>query len=147
MVSSRILSHRICWRSKKRQNKILYHSCLINNGNLHAVLTVCHLCCFDIVTLRSISFVQPLRTSGESAYGVCFVDTCIGKFHVRQSPDRLPISPFTSLIPPTLFYQLGQFSDDRQCSRLRTLVAHHPPAQVCSTSSTVLAGISSNLLL
>lgn len=39
-------------------------------------------------------------------YGVCFVDTSVGHFHV------------------------GQFQDDRHCSRLRTLVAHFSPAQV-----------------
>lgn len=39
-------------------------------------------------------------------YGVCFVDTSVGHFHV------------------------GQFEDDRHCSRLRTLIAHHPPAEV-----------------
>ncbi|KAM4867573.1 DNA mismatch repair protein Msh6 isoform 3-T3 [Thomomys bottae] len=39
-------------------------------------------------------------------YGVCFVDTSLGKFFI------------------------GQFSDDRHCSRLRTLVAHYPPVQV-----------------
>ncbi|XP_013373023.1 PREDICTED: DNA mismatch repair protein Msh6 [Chinchilla lanigera] len=39
-------------------------------------------------------------------YGVCFVDTSLGKFFV------------------------GQFSDDRHCSRFRTLVAHYPPVQV-----------------
>lgn len=39
-------------------------------------------------------------------YGVCFVDTTVGKFYV------------------------GQFSDDRYCSRLRTLVAHYVPVQV-----------------
>ncbi|XP_069702294.1 DNA mismatch repair protein Msh6 isoform X2 [Periplaneta americana] len=39
-------------------------------------------------------------------YGVCFIDTSIGVFH------------------------LGQFADDRHCSRLRTLLAHHPPVQV-----------------
>lgn len=44
--------------------------------------------------------------SGESFYGVCFVDTSIGKFHI------------------------GQFQDDRQASRLRTLVAHYTPVQV-----------------
>ncbi|XP_078085788.1 DNA mismatch repair protein Msh6 isoform X2 [Mustelus asterias] len=40
------------------------------------------------------------------SYGVCFVDTSVGKFHV------------------------GQFADDRHCSRFRTLVAHYPPVQV-----------------
>lgn len=40
------------------------------------------------------------------SYGVCFVDTSMGKFHV------------------------GQFADDRHCSRLRMLVAHHVPVQV-----------------
>lgn len=39
-------------------------------------------------------------------YGVCFVDTSMGRFHV------------------------GQFRDDRHCSRLRTLAAHYAPAQV-----------------
>uniref|UniRef100_A0A1B6M5Q0 DNA mismatch repair protein MutS-like N-terminal domain-containing protein n=1 Tax=Graphocephala atropunctata TaxID=36148 RepID=A0A1B6M5Q0_9HEMI len=43
---------------------------------------------------------------GKSLYGVCFVDTSIATFH------------------------LGQFSDDKHCSRLRTLFAHHPPAQI-----------------
>ncbi|XP_070771659.1 DNA mismatch repair protein Msh6 isoform X2 [Enoplosus armatus] len=39
-------------------------------------------------------------------YGVCFVDTSVGYFHV------------------------GQFPDDRHCSRLRTLIAHYAPAEV-----------------
>ncbi|XP_008281190.1 DNA mismatch repair protein Msh6 isoform X2 [Stegastes partitus] len=39
-------------------------------------------------------------------YGVCFVDTSVGCFHV------------------------GQFPDDRHCSRLRTLIAHFAPAEV-----------------
>ncbi|XP_054027115.1 DNA mismatch repair protein Msh6 isoform X2 [Dryobates pubescens] len=45
-------------------------------------------------------------SSGQRVYGVCFVDTSVGKFHV------------------------GQFSDDRHCSRFRTLVAHYTPVQV-----------------
>ncbi|XP_071491838.1 DNA mismatch repair protein Msh6-like [Diadema antillarum] len=45
-------------------------------------------------------------TGGESVYGVCFVETSIGKFHI------------------------GQFQDDRHSSRFRTLIAHFPPAQV-----------------
>ncbi|XP_017268476.1 DNA mismatch repair protein Msh6 [Kryptolebias marmoratus] len=39
-------------------------------------------------------------------YGVCFVDTSVGYFHI------------------------GQFSDDRHCSRLRTLISHFSPAEV-----------------
>ncbi|XP_062256703.1 DNA mismatch repair protein Msh6 isoform X2 [Platichthys flesus] len=39
-------------------------------------------------------------------YGVCFVDTSVGYFHV------------------------GQFLDDRHCSRLRTLIAHFAPVEV-----------------
>ncbi|XP_038592702.1 DNA mismatch repair protein Msh6 [Micropterus salmoides] len=39
-------------------------------------------------------------------YGVCFVDTSVGYFHI------------------------GQFPDDRHCSRLRTLMAHFAPAEV-----------------
>ncbi|TNN50390.1 DNA mismatch repair protein Msh6 [Liparis tanakae] len=45
------------------------------------------------------------RGSGRRAYGVCFVDTSVGRFHV------------------------GQFPDDRHCSRLRTLIAHFAPAE------------------
>ncbi|CAI5771285.1 mismatch repair Msh6 isoform X2 [Podarcis lilfordi] len=42
----------------------------------------------------------------QRTYGVCFVDTTVGKFY------------------------LGQFSDDRHCSRFRTLLAHHIPVQI-----------------
>ncbi|XP_025192945.1 DNA mismatch repair protein Msh6 [Melanaphis sacchari] len=45
-------------------------------------------------------------SSSTSLYGVCFIDTSIGLFH------------------------LGQFEDDCHCSRLRTLCAHYPPVQV-----------------
>jgi DNA mismatch repair protein MSH6 len=45
-------------------------------------------------------------SQNETEFGVCFIDTCIGVFH------------------------LGQFTDDRQCSRLRTLLAHYPPVQL-----------------
>ena len=41
-----------------------------------------------------------------SEYGVCLVDTSVGLF------------------------QLTQFTDDRHCSRLRTLIAHFPIVQV-----------------
>ncbi|NXO76777.1 MSH6 protein, partial [Sitta europaea] len=46
------------------------------------------------------------EAAGTRVYGVCFVDTSVGKFHV------------------------GQFPDDRHCSRFRTLVAHYTPVQV-----------------
>ncbi|KAM3606369.1 uncharacterized protein V6R79_014979 [Siganus canaliculatus] len=47
------------------------------------------------------------ESSGRSrTYGVSFVDTSVGYFHI------------------------GQFPDDRHCSRLRTLIAHFPPAEV-----------------
>lgn len=39
-------------------------------------------------------------------FGVCFVDTTCGKIH------------------------LGQFEDDRNCSKLRTTLAHYPPAHI-----------------
>ncbi|RNA39510.1 DNA mismatch repair Msh6 isoform X2 [Brachionus plicatilis] len=39
-------------------------------------------------------------------FGVCFVDTSCGKIH------------------------LGQFEDDRNCSKLRTTLAHYPPAHI-----------------
>ncbi|NWY39455.1 MSH6 protein, partial [Sylvia atricapilla] len=45
-------------------------------------------------------------SAGTRVYGVCFVDTSVGKFHV------------------------GQFPDDRHCSRFRTLIAHYTPVQV-----------------
>lgn len=47
------------------------------------------------------------ESSGRSrTYGVCFVDTSVGCFRI------------------------GQFSDDRHCSRLRTLTSHFSPAEV-----------------
>jgi len=48
------------------------------------------------------------RNNGEtgSTFGVCFLDTSIGKFHI------------------------GQFEDDRQSSRFRTLISHYPPVEV-----------------
>ncbi|KAI1894508.1 hypothetical protein AGOR_G00116520 [Albula goreensis] len=68
-------------------------------------------------------------TGGRRAYGVAFVDTSMGRFH------------------------LGQFQDDRHCSRLRTLVAHFSPAQVlfergnlsAETQKLVKASLSSAL--
>ncbi|XP_064596885.1 DNA mismatch repair protein Msh6-like [Liolophura sinensis] len=44
--------------------------------------------------------------NGLSLFGVCFVDTSIGTVHI------------------------GQFSDDRYSSRLRTLIAHYTPVQI-----------------
>ncbi|CAH2054352.1 unnamed protein product, partial [Iphiclides podalirius] len=44
------------------------------------------------------------ESNGCSTYGVCFVDTSIGQFH------------------------MGQFQDDKHSSRLLTTVAHYPPA-------------------
>ncbi|XP_061180194.1 DNA mismatch repair protein Msh6-like isoform X2 [Saccostrea echinata] len=62
---------------------------------------------------------------GQSIYGVCFVDTTIGKF------------------------QIGQFTDDRYCSRLRTLIAHFTPVQVLmprgKVSEKTLSLINNNL--
>ncbi|XP_062318877.1 DNA mismatch repair protein Msh6 [Osmerus eperlanus] len=55
------------------------------------------------------SFLLSLKEKAEASgrcYGVSFVDTSVGVFHV------------------------GQFQDDRHCSRLRTLVARYAPAQV-----------------
>ncbi|XP_066999808.2 DNA mismatch repair protein Msh6 [Anabrus simplex] len=53
-----------------------------------------------------LALTEQVLDSSTSSYGVCFIDTSIGVFH------------------------LGQFTDDRYCSRLRTLIAHHPPVQV-----------------
>nr|XP_023676866.1 DNA mismatch repair protein Msh6 [Paramormyrops kingsleyae] len=57
--------------------------------------------------LLSVKEKAEEETSGcQRTYGVSFVDTSVGRFHV------------------------GQFRDDRHCSRFRTLVAHFPPAQL-----------------
>lgn len=50
--------------------------------------------------------ISEYRTNDEIEFGVCFVDTSIGTFH------------------------LGQFKDDRCYSRLLTLLAEHPPGLV-----------------
>lgn len=56
--------------------------------------------------LLSIKEKEEDSSGHTRVYGICFVDTSLGKFFV------------------------GQFSDDRHCSRFRTLVAHYPPVQV-----------------
>jgi hypothetical protein len=71
--------------------------------NVCSLIKYCHAyqCNYDFVSSLC------LQSTGSSvSYGVCFIDTSIGVFH------------------------LGQFVDDRHCSRLRTLFAHHPPVQV-----------------
>ncbi|XP_072933319.1 probable DNA mismatch repair protein Msh6 [Epargyreus clarus] len=52
------------------------------------------------------------ENNGRSKYGVCFVDTSIGQFH------------------------LGQFQDDKHSSRLLTTLAHYPPALIISDRKT-----------
>ncbi|CAN7998899.1 unnamed protein product, partial [Ixodes hexagonus] len=52
---------------------------------------------------------------GGSEFGVCFVDTSVGKFH------------------------LGQFEDDHFCSKLRTTVSHYAPVQVLYENHNVTA--------
>jgi DNA mismatch repair protein MSH6 len=65
-------------------------------------------------------------SGGGSVYGVCFIDTSIGKFHI------------------------GQFEDDRHCSRFRTLVAHFTPVQIIyekgKLSQKTWTFINSNLI-
>nr|CAD7567692.1 unnamed protein product [Timema californicum] len=52
-------------------------------------------------------------TDGNTSFGICFIDTSIGVFH------------------------LGQFYDDRHFSSLRTLLAHYPPVQVLYERGTL----------
>ncbi|XP_005181193.2 probable DNA mismatch repair protein Msh6 [Musca domestica] len=49
---------------------------------------------------------KPHQTGGTSSYGICFVDTSIGDCY------------------------LGEFDDDKNCSRLHTLLSHHMPVLV-----------------
>ena len=59
------------------------------------------------------------------SFGVCFLDTTIGDFH------------------------LGQFQDDRCNSRLLTLLSHHPPVQVIYEKGNLSQGtmkIMNNML-
>lgn len=55
------------------------------------------------------SFVERVNTNQEKkvrTFGVCFVDTTVGKIYI------------------------GQFEDDRNCSKFRTTMAHYPPAHI-----------------
>ncbi|XP_026882910.2 DNA mismatch repair protein Msh6 [Electrophorus electricus] len=56
--------------------------------------------------LLSVKEKNEESTGHGHIYGVCFIDTSVGRFHI------------------------GQFHDDRHCSRLRTLLAHYAPAQI-----------------
>ncbi|XP_066936562.1 DNA mismatch repair protein Msh6-like [Clytia hemisphaerica] len=71
-----------------------------------------------------LAFVEkpcPDGQIGESEFGVCFVDTSIGKFY------------------------LGQFVDDRQCSRFLTMISQFPPVQVLYEKKGLSPKISSIL--
>lgn len=46
------------------------------------------------------------HTSNSNRFGVCYIDTSLGHFHI------------------------GEFEDDKHCSRLLTLLSHHPPVLV-----------------
>jgi len=65
------------------------------------------------------------ESNAEQAYGVAFVDTTIGVFHI------------------------GQFTDDKNLSRLRTLTAHYPPVEILfergGLSNTTMNFINSSL--
>ncbi|CAF0830983.1 unnamed protein product [Brachionus calyciflorus] len=55
------------------------------------------------------SFIEKVGTNQEKrtrSFGVCFVDTTCGKVHI------------------------GQFQDDRNCSKFRTTLAQYPPAHI-----------------
>lgn len=73
-----------------------------------------------------LSVVEKSDTNGgTSRYGVCYIDTSIGDFH------------------------LGEFDDDKQCSRLLTLLAHNPPVLILYERSGVsprTAGIFKTML-
>ncbi|GAB1597711.1 DNA mismatch repair protein Msh6-like [Argonauta hians] len=62
--------------------------------------------CCESANFYLLAIIDKEENDGCFTYGVCFVDTSIGKFHI------------------------GQFLDDRHNSRLRTLLMHHTPAQI-----------------
>ena len=65
---------------------------------------------------------QRSECEGErQAFGVCFVDTTIGRF------------------------TLGQFTDDRSLSRLRSLLAHYPPVELLVEKSGLSPDVTSLL--
>ena len=60
----------------------------------------------DATSKFLLALSEKENNDGAPVYGVSFVDTSIGTFYI------------------------GQFQDDRHSSRLRTLIATYPPAQV-----------------
>ncbi|BFZ11157.1 hypothetical protein BsWGS_14196 [Bradybaena similaris] len=60
----------------------------------------------DTTNKYLLALCEKVVQEGTSSFGVCFIDTSIGTFH------------------------LGQFDDDRHLSRLRTLISHYAPVQV-----------------
>ncbi|XP_075160076.1 DNA mismatch repair protein Msh6 [Haematobia irritans] len=57
---------------------------------------------------------KPHKTGGTSTYGICFIDTSIGDCYV------------------------GEFDDDKNCSRLHTLLSHNMPVLVVLEKSNIL---------
>lgn len=55
----------------------------------------------------------PQATANDHRFGICFIDTSIGEFN------------------------FGEFQDDKQCSRLLTLLAHNPPVLVLHERGSV----------
>ncbi|XP_061395434.1 probable DNA mismatch repair protein Msh6 [Musca vetustissima] len=56
---------------------------------------------------------KPHQAGGTSSYGICFIDTSIGDCY------------------------LGEFDDDKNCSRLHTLLSHHMPVLVVLEKSNI----------
>ncbi|CAB3233361.1 unnamed protein product [Arctia plantaginis] len=69
----------------------------------------------DATAHYMMAIAEEESNNGCSTYGVCFVDTSIGLFHV------------------------GQFQDDKHSSRLLTTLAHFPPALVIYDRKTTTA--------
>lgn len=67
----------------------------------------------DAATNYMMAIVEQEGNKGQTTYGVCFIDTSIGQFN------------------------LGQFDDDKHCSRLLTTLAHYPPALVLIERRTI----------
>lgn len=96
----KVVNREICQITSKGTRRYGYLDAQSNDANAAYLLSV---------TEKSFE-----SSSGcESEYGVCFIDTSIGKFY------------------------LGQFQDDRHGSRFQTLIAHYIPVQVLYEKGTL----------
>ncbi|VDM49405.1 unnamed protein product [Toxocara canis] len=112
---------------KNREKVVRREICRVTSAGTrtYGVLDTCDGdCALDAVESSArhlLSFAEKVLPNGLSTYGVCFIDTSVGRFYV------------------------GQFVDDANRSSMRTLFAHYEPSQILYERGRISAASQSLL--